>query len=116
MNDSDAGANGTLAYNEFAASRDQRRVADLDAGDVRDRVERTRSAADRQLEIVLSRFGLRLRRHRDESERENEQSMIPHDVSSEPMMCAARATSLSRSKRLSFDAALLRASPAGRRS
>ena len=56
MDDRDAGANRTLADDELAAAGDQRRVSDLHPGDVGDRVERPCGAADRQLEITLSRL------------------------------------------------------------
>ena len=54
--DGDAGADRTLADHQLAAARDQRGVADFDAGDVSDGVERARRPANRQLEIPLSRL------------------------------------------------------------
>ena len=56
VHDGDAGAHRALADDELAAAGDQRGVADLDAGNVGDGVERARGAADRQLEIALSRL------------------------------------------------------------
>ena len=56
MNDGDAGAHRPLADHQLAAAGDQRGVTDLDAGDVGDGIERPGGAADRQLEIALSRL------------------------------------------------------------
>ena len=56
MNHRHAGAHGPLADDQLAAAGDQRRVAHLDAGHVGDRIERPGGAADRQLEIALSRL------------------------------------------------------------
>jgi hypothetical protein len=62
MNDRDAGADWPLPDDQLAAAGDECRVPYFHTRNVRDGVERSRSAADRQLEIVLSRFALALRR------------------------------------------------------
>ena len=68
MHDGDAGANGALSDHQLAAAGDERRVSDLDAGDVGDRVERAGRPADRQLEVVLARLRLRECKRRRERE------------------------------------------------
>jgi len=54
----DAGPDRALADDELALAPDQRDVADLDAGDVGDRVERPRGARKRDAEVA--RPGLRV--------------------------------------------------------
>ena len=73
MHDGHAGAHRALADDQLAAAGDQRGVADLDAGHVGDRIERPGGAANRQLEITLSRL-LRLQnaRQREESHQQSE--------------------------------------------
>ena len=73
MHDRDAGANGTLADDQLAAAGDECRVTHLHPGHVGDRVKRACGAADRQLEITLSRL-LRLQNagERHESRQQSE--------------------------------------------
>ena len=47
-----------------AGAGGQRRLADLDAGDVGDRVQRAGRAVERDAEVACARFGLRARRRR----------------------------------------------------
>ena len=58
----DAGTHWSLAAHQRALAGDEGRVANLDAGDIRNRVEGSWGAVERDAEITRARFLLRERR------------------------------------------------------
>jgi hypothetical protein len=73
VNDGHTRADRSLADHQLSTAGVQRGVADFDAGDVGDCIERTGGPADRQLEITFSRL-LRV-----ESCRQDEKEQQPGD-------------------------------------
>jgi hypothetical protein len=59
MDDGDASSHRSLSNDETTAARDERRLTDLHAGNVRDGVERTSRAANWNAEIARPRLRLR---------------------------------------------------------
>jgi len=72
VNHGNACAHGSSADHQLSAARDQRGLADFDAGNVRDGVECTRRSADGELEVTLSRL-LCLQRDGKNNDREQAQ-------------------------------------------